>query len=558
MRSSRIRPVQSHTPWSTSRRDVLRYGSAALAASLLGPWPRRAAAQTPTTFNYYISTTGSDSNPGTVAAPWAITSLLAGNPNQSKMAGKSIGVMAGTYEVMTLTGISTYPGAGTGPVYLVVPGGNSSSQTILASCNSAGVYAPVGNPSGEWAILDGQGTASNNPNGQPLLGGLGSQYAYVTIDGFEIINAYYHPIVLGFETGGYFMVTTRLPGCVIQNNYIHTFTNSIGGANATGITLYATTGGVIQNNYVTGITDTSSRATGIEIWNSDHVTIQYNTLISSSSQQVGGIFIKNEGNTNNTVRYNYVDLTASGAGDAGSGGLCCDDDAPDSVSSTSTDYFYGNIIIADNPVFWYAIEVNGGPNYAHQEVWYNNTFIGIPGTSGGAFWVRFTAPGNITFYNNILYATSDSGGLRGMLSSNNGPSAGTGSFALIDYNLYDVVQLGMAAYTSGGVPPAPTLVSTLAAWQAQLPSACIGKDAHSVLGTAPSFVGGSPSIPSQFYQLVSGSAGKGSGSTNGQTSGSSTDMGAWGNGTTQVGASFVPGGASLSIPSAPVLSLGSS
>jgi hypothetical protein len=539
MRYNKVRPIPSHrTPWSPSRRDVLRYGAAALAATAIAPlWTRRAAAQS-VAFDYYISTTGSDGNPGTLASPWALSSLLSSSPNQSKMAGKAIGVIAGTYNVMTLLGISTYPGNEVMPTLLVVPGGASGSPTHLASCNSSGVYAPVGNASGQWAIINGQGTAANNSGGQTLLGSFGSNGGYITIDGLEVTGAYYHAIAAGYNIGGTFD-GNRVAGVTIQNNYIHGVTNQIAQENPTGVTLYTCTGALVQNNYITNITDNSSRATCIETWNTDNTTIQFNTNIGSASQP-GGIFIKNQGNYQNTVRYNYVDLTAAGGASNGVGGLNAD--LWGSASNTSS--WYGNVVIADNPVWSNVIGSSPFPNTPERQLWYNNTFVGIPG-AGDSIICRCGSPGTITFYNNICYSTSSN---YGQLVTN------VSALALSDYNLFNVLKLGLMPDGGGKIESAATQSYTsIASWAAALNSAVAGKDAHSI-STAPTFVGGSPTLPALYYQLASGSAGKNAGSTNGQTSGSATDMGAWGNGASQIGASFAPG-VSIAVPAAPVLSL---
>jgi hypothetical protein len=539
MRSHRTRSIPSRgSPWSPTRRDVLRYGGAALVATAIAPPLMRRVAAATVTFDYYISTTGSDSNPGTVAAPWALTSLLSSSPNQSKMAGKRIGVIAGTYSVMKLLGIASYPGNEVMPPLLFVPGGTSANQTVIASCNSSGVYAPVGNASGQWAIINGQGTASNNSGGQTLFGSFGSQSAYVTIDGFEVTGAYYHAIAAGNNIGGTFD-GGRVAGVVIQNNYIHGVTNQIAQENPTGITLYTCTGALVHNNYIANITDNYSRATCIETWNTDNSVIQYNTNIGSSSQP-GGIFIKNQGNYQNTVRYNHVDLTAAGTQSQGVGGLNADLWG----SSSNTTSWYGNVVIAYNPVFSNIIGVAAFPNTAENQLWYNNTFVGIPGV-GDSIITRCGAAGTITFYNNICYSTSVS---IGELVTN------VSALALSDYNLYSVLKLASMPNGQYAQEGQSTTYTSIASWATALSSAVVGKDAHSIVSTAPAFVGGSPALPAQYYQLASGSAGKNAGRTNGQASGSATDMGAWGNGATQIGASFAPG-VSIAVPAAPALSV---
>src|SRR5690348_3732393 len=56
-------------------------------------------------FDHYIATAangGSDTNLGTLASPWAITSLQGNNANNPKMAGKRVGLLPGTYPMSSL------------------------------------------------------------------------------------------------------------------------------------------------------------------------------------------------------------------------------------------------------------------------------------------------------------------------------------------------------------------------------------------------------------------------------------------------------------------------
>ena len=68
----------------------------------------RATQSTPgQTFNFYVSPTGSDSNPGTLTQPWAITSLMLISRNSNnvsncnKTSGQRIGFLPGTYYLTT-------------------------------------------------------------------------------------------------------------------------------------------------------------------------------------------------------------------------------------------------------------------------------------------------------------------------------------------------------------------------------------------------------------------------------------------------------------------------
>jgi len=552
MRSKRSQSLALQNIAATSRREFLRYGGAVVGASIIASaWPRRANAQT-AAFDYYISTTGNDSNPGTLAAPWALTSLLHSNANNSKMAGKRTGLIGGTtaspvtYAVGTLTGVtSTYPVGDYETAYLQLPGGTSSSQTYLAPCNSSGVYTQ-GAVTLDFqypTILPPGGTG----NGFTAVGSIAGATAssYITIDGLNITNAYYRGIAIGAQTGGYFTVTNRAHGVVVQNNYISNISNSEGGANASAITLYATSGSLVHNNYIYNVADSANRGSAIELWNTDTSVVEYNTVISGTTlTMAAGILIKNQGLYQNTVRYNYVDLSRSGTGSVDGGAFTFDL----SGTSANTTSCYNNIFIADMVAFSYLISVAGFPNTAENQLYYNNTFIGDPGCSQ-TLVIRCGAAGTISCYNNIFYATSAGDAVW---------TTNVSALALSDYNLYNVVKMSLIA--NGTFAQGGTVYSSISSWAAALPSACIGKDAHSI-SVAPTFVGGTPTFPAQKYQLGSSSAGKGTGSTTGTTGGSATDMGAWGgaNPPTQIGASFIPGVTTApppAVPMAPTLSVG--
>jgi len=120
-----------------SRRDFIKHsallvGVSAMPLGILSLSSRKALAQTVTTFDYYISLTGNDSNPGTLTSPWALTSLRAMSANWSKLSGKRIGLLTGTYNVGSMMVDDPATGA------LQIPGGTSSSWTYLVSSNTSG------------------------------------------------------------------------------------------------------------------------------------------------------------------------------------------------------------------------------------------------------------------------------------------------------------------------------------------------------------------------------------------------------------------------------------
>jgi len=236
-------------PLCGSRRQFLGYGGALVGASIFVPlYPRSAAAQS-TSFDYYISPTGSDSNPGTQASPWALTSI---NTKQSTYAGKRVGVLPGTYNCLSLSG-GSYTGSFSSPAFFIAAG-SSNASTVIQSTTARG------------AILDGGANASNNPNGQPLIGNVGTGCQYITLDGFEIKNCFNRAISFGYQTGAFGGYSGPLSfGIVVQNCYVHAITNTLPAANTTGITIYSANGAIVQNNYITDIEDSTTRGDAIEM-----------------------------------------------------------------------------------------------------------------------------------------------------------------------------------------------------------------------------------------------------------------------------------------------------
>ena len=106
-----------------TRRSLLKQGAyAALALRAVPSLVRTASAQTssPSGFDYYISPSGSDNNPGTQSQPWAITAI---NTRGADYAGKRVGLLDGTYNVHALCQTGTWS-----TVALAVNGGPSAAR----------------------------------------------------------------------------------------------------------------------------------------------------------------------------------------------------------------------------------------------------------------------------------------------------------------------------------------------------------------------------------------------------------------------------------------------
>src|SRR5580700_7034678 len=110
-----------------TRRTLLKRGGCAVLASAVPMLVRTARAQT-TSYNFYISPTGSDSNAGTQASPWSINAI---NTKQALYAGKSVGVLPGTYNIHGL--IQSLPSGSQQTAALSINGGTSGSPTLIQS-----------------------------------------------------------------------------------------------------------------------------------------------------------------------------------------------------------------------------------------------------------------------------------------------------------------------------------------------------------------------------------------------------------------------------------------
>jgi hypothetical protein len=472
------------------------------------------------TFDYYISPSATPSNDGgtntgALSHPWSLNAL---NTQGSTYAGKSVGIIGdqGSYDCLSI--YIAYNGGSTlgnpnqnaqHPPAFNIAAGTSGSPTYVGSCNSSGTYVP------RLAVLDGGSTslsqsATVNPGANGLIGALGSAAAYITIDGLVFQNNYYSYVYFGYETD--VTPSGRSPGITVQNCHFGgsgTLYNSIAEENPTFLTLYACEGALIQNNLMDGATDDSTdRFCAFETWATTGTVFQYNTVQLTQSSATCW-FIKNINNTTATIRYNYFYAVMPGGADGWDL----------SGDSSDTSYFYNNVVVVGDQALNTPGEAMTDADSTEIKYIYNNTFVALGGAWANGGIYQQSAAGTVTFYNNIVNRT-------GTPAWEGDVSYNYNSLALSDYNLYpSTPYLGLM--TNGEDSQVPTIYTSISTFAAQLPSGCVGKDAHSVLG-APMFVGGSPTFPAEAYKLASGSLGVGAGSSNGQTSGSATDMGAWG------------------------------
>jgi Chitobiase/beta-hexosaminidase C-terminal domain len=468
----------------------------------------------PTTFKYFISTTGSDSNNGlTPATAWAFTSFNnSGSANNALMAGQKVGLLPGTYRLSQLTSGHTGSGDYSWSQMNIPAGTSSSSPTYIASCNSSGVYTP------RVAIILVDTLTVNG-----CIGGGGGQAgggtsSYITIDGLTVngnnigggdVNELMH--LIGFW-GTYSSTTSSNSasetGIIVQNCELYGIktTTHNGGANSAAVWFEGCYGCIVQNNYIHDIGSTASadqdHVHAIEEYGCHSNQYIYNTIANCSS----GIEAK-LANTGTIAAYNYFFNVAVGQGGAASvfEGFDGGSGNPNTGPSPVTYLLHHNVIDGCSPIH----EADINTSFIAQALnSYNNTVYDTStGATGG--WQFYATANVLNFYNNIYFSTASTGGGGG---KNGKLVVGTGGYTTLDYNCWyqsagnynDMWGINTTAY------------NTFASWQS-----ATSAEAHSISGSNPTF---STTItsgngPNQF-QLGSGSPCNGTGQ-------SGDNMGAW-------------------------------
>jgi hypothetical protein len=492
-----------------TRRTLLKQGAyATVAAATASILTRRvSAASAPDSFDFYISPTGSDSNPGTHDRPWAITAI---NTHQHDYAGKKVGLLDGTYNVHSL-----FQAQGTGgfSVALNANGGTASSPTLIAAVNPRRAILTAADPS---------------TGAYPTLGGglIGQGYQHVPNPGNVILDGLY--VTRSFGPAIYFTPQTAAPttaGIVVRNCEVFDI-SGLNAYNLGGIKLRFCSGALVHNNQIHSVQPQPNHgAAGIQTFNCHSNIYEYNTIYDCNT----GIYDKNPQNGNQTVRFNYIECAGVYPEDAMTD--CSGGNAGDVIT------VHNNIFIA--PGTWDGSDMVMPSK--QSLVFYNNTCYhtqrrGIFYPAGGS---SISPPATVQFYNNIVYLQQPAGyaGAVKILA---------GTVTLSNYNVFRVVAssqplIGVSPVSS---PRSGVKVMTLSQWQKST-----GLDPNSLESTAASaaMFSATSRLNPNGYALQGSSVGRNLGRIGGLASGAVTDAGAWGGGATQIGCDFGPS------PQAPVL-----
>jgi hypothetical protein len=170
------------------------------------PKPKQTPTLTPTSMptlppgNYYVSVSGSDANPGTLALPWQHIQYAMDRVG----AGSTVNVMNGVYNETV-----AFPRSGTSGNYIVLQ-----------------------NYPGDTPVIDGTGLPINGETGLVVI----ENKAYVKLVGFEIRNLKAGGSSSAFPAG--IWIRGNCAFIEIRNNSVHDIENSCNHCGAHGIAVY--------------------------------------------------------------------------------------------------------------------------------------------------------------------------------------------------------------------------------------------------------------------------------------------------------------------------------
>ncbi len=302
---------------------------------------------------YYVSTTGNDSNPGTISQPWRTIQHAA----NSVSAGDTVFVRGGTYNET---------------VYINVSG----SQT--------GGFITFKNYETENAVVDGSGLTLTNDNGLFTI----EDQNYIAIKGFEIRN---YSTSANYLVPSGIYITGTSNHIEIRNNKIHDIANNADppGRDAHGIAVYG-------NN----ITDSiySIKIDGNEL---------YNLTLGSSEALVLNGNVSDFQVTNNTVH----DADNIGIDCIGFEQVCPNPDLDQARNGTVAGNTVYNITSYNNPSYGVhqygagGIYVDGGKDITVEKNTVYNSDIGVELSSEH----KGKSTGGIILRNNLFYLNNIAG-----------------------------------------------------------------------------------------------------------------------------------------------------
>jgi hypothetical protein len=244
----------------------------------------------PTTPAFYVSPSGDDTNPGTLAQPF-LTLPKAQTAMRASASIKTTLLRAGTYAAVASTATSNCDASGSTAIDL---GASDDGETWS-------YYPPDGYGT---AIIDGGSTSTTTGL---ACGFAASGASNLTFIGLQLQRFQYSAIYANAS-----------PNLSVKDNTIHDLTVAV--YNVGGIALHASSGASVENNYIHDVA-----YMGIGAWGAgmSNTTVSGTVVLSScgATAQPGGIYLWDgvtHASTNIAVTNNYVrdvNVSSNGAGD---------------------------------------------------------------------------------------------------------------------------------------------------------------------------------------------------------------------------------------------------
>lgn len=486
----------------TTRRKLLALGG---SAGLCLAFSRSGFAQSAASYDYYISPTGSDSNPGTIDRPWSIGAL---NSRRSMYAGKRVGLLNGNYPVH---GVPLSIGGGNRP-HLEVQGGSPGSPTVVQSVNPLGAVLNLKNGS----TRSQYGAIGQSVGGPPQ--------GYIELRDLRVTG--------GTIAGIVFNVSQYVEGVVIEGCEIDDIYYPTVGDNAAGIWIGGCRSAVIRNCLIYNCKNNtgSHNGCGVQLWGARRTIIEHCTISDCGS----GVYDKNNGgqprpNEGTVVRHCHLhnNKTAMfGFTNAFRSGTMPYDPA----------HVHNNVI--ESSLSGSVAFTTGSERLGAALHFYNNTLSFTASVGEGLLKFPADSVGLVSFYNNIVQRTNSSIGYLGDIA------LGVGGALLAGYNCFDVPQFRAVNLPLGDAGSNPINFSSLLAWLAS------GISGLGNIQANPGFV--SQGTGPERYRLQPSSPCASTGRVGGVLSGAAVQMGAWNN-ASSIG--YIAGAAAIR-PQPPILSIG--
>lgn len=451
------------------------------------------------TFDYYISPTGSDGNPGTAAQPWSITAL---NTKGALLSGKRIGLLDGTYRMPTSVG--DWPAAwayGTSAA-----SGTASAYTTIEAVNLHGAVF-TSNQGNDTYPQRNNFCFSLDGNYIRLKGVRFYQFHQwaVNVAGNNLLiedcsfEDFDHRRIQGQGKDNFGMIgsfTSNKRGCVIRNCFFKD-AKAIGFNGSVG-----------------------SRGGGCApFYNYGDVTIEFCTFID-----VEAAFYPKRDMCGYTFRYNYVRNANRAIYSVFHGN--------EQFGRAATE-IHNNVFVNCNYMTYEGVENNMS---IRPVSYYNNTYYhtGTPAEHCLVFMAGSGTP-NLSYRHNVhsnIFHAAGGSPQAGWIFWNSTYQRAASTMEVLDYNLYGSFRLVD--------DPAGIVATNLSSWRS-----ATGLDQRSLGGVNPQFVNVAGTSAEDF-KLQAGSPGIGAGRN-------ATNMGAWDGRATQIGCNFA--GGSIVRPLSPQLSI---